>query len=495
MGIIQKQAIKNTFYTYLGAVLGFLTSSFFFPHIFSTDENGLRIVITSIALLFAQFANLGFSNVTIRFFSHFRSKENKHHGFLFYPVIISVIGFSLWLILFLIFKSDIVSMNSEKSKLLADYILYLIPFVFSLVFFNVLDAYARAVYSSVVGIFLKELLQRVLIIISALLYFFSVINFKGMVIGYIISFAIPTIVLAMYLIRSGEWSLKPDTSKLSKSLASDMIRMGLFSILSGVASVTIAEIASIMVNQKLGLSAAGIYGILAGFGLIIALPARALYRISSTVIADAWQKNDVKSIKSIYSKSCITQLLIGSFLFLGLWCNIDSVLSLLPPQYAVGKYIIFFIGLGNLVEMATGVNGIIIANSKYYKYDAFFMVALIGITIITNIIFIPIYGIIGSAIASAVTITTFNVARYLFLFLKFGMQPYNMQSLKVLLVSITVFALSSLIPYFDNFFVNIFLHSAPIVIAFWILIVKMLVSEEIYSRLKVYLNLVGIKIP
>ena len=136
---------------------------------------------------------------------------------------------------------------------------------------------------------------------------------------------------------------------------------------------------------------------------------------------------------------------------MGLWCNIDSVLSLLPPEYAVGKYIIFFIGLGNLVEMATGVNGIIIANSKYYKYDAFFMVALIGITIITNLIFIPIYGIIGSAIASAVTITTFNLARYLFLFFKFGMQPYDMQSLKVLLVSIVVFVLTGFIPYFDNF--------------------------------------------
>src|SRR5690606_10898250 len=116
---------------------------------------------------------------------------------------------------------------------------------------------------------------------------------------------------------------------------------------------------------------------------------------------------------SVYRKSCINQLLIGLLLFIGIWANIDNIFKMLPAGFEVGKYVILFISLGYLIEMSTGLNGVILSTSKYYKYDSYFFIALIFITITSNYFLIPIWGITGSAIASALTLLFFNLFRFL----------------------------------------------------------------------------------
>jgi hypothetical protein len=69
MGIIEKQATKNAIYSYLGASLGFFTVMWF-AHSLTTAENGARGLLISYSALFAQFANLGFTSVTNRFFPY-----------------------------------------------------------------------------------------------------------------------------------------------------------------------------------------------------------------------------------------------------------------------------------------------------------------------------------------------------------------------------------------------------------------------------------------
>ena len=100
MGIIEKQATKNAFYSYIGAGLGFVTV-IWLANLLNEGENGARLLLISYTALFAQFANLGFISVTNRFFPYFRDKEKGHHGFLFYALIVSIIGF---LICYIIFK-------------------------------------------------------------------------------------------------------------------------------------------------------------------------------------------------------------------------------------------------------------------------------------------------------------------------------------------------------------------------------------------------------
>ena len=104
----------------------------------------------------------------------------------------------------------------------------------------------------------------------------------------------------------------------------------------------------------LDLGSLGVYTIAFYFGTLVIIPSRPLLKISGTLIAYAWARNDLTQIRDIYYKSCINQFVIGGFLFLGIWANIDNILLILGPDYLQSKWVIFFIGLGYLFDMLTG---------------------------------------------------------------------------------------------------------------------------------------------
>lgn len=482
MGIIEKQATKNAIYSYLGAGLGFITVMLL-AHLLTTAENGARGLLISYSALFAQFANLGFTSVTNRFFPYFRNKEKGHHGFLFYALIISTVGFLLCYVVFIFLQPQLIENNQIKSPLFNTVLFYLMPLTFFTVFFNIFDSYLRAGYNSVIGSFSKEFLQRVLILVVLAIYFLKLIDFKIFILLYISVTCLPTLILLFYIIRQKEWHIKPIRGFMSKELRTEMVKLGTYSILAGGAGAVVLNIDAIMVNSKLGEGATGIYGIAIQIGAIMLIPARSLYRIMTSVVAEAFKKDDIKEVATLYKKSCNTQLAIGILLFIGIYANINNIMHLLPKAYAPGRNVILVLSVGYLVEMATGINQVIIANSKYYRYDTFFVFLMVGIIIISNQILIPIYGIMGSAIATAITVCANNVLRIVFLKIKFKMQPYDFNSLKILLIAGIAVLPSFFIPALQKY-VDIAIRSSLIGGIFVLLILKFEATPELNHKIR-----------
>ena len=161
------------------------------------------------------------------------------------------------------------------------------------------------------------------------------------------------------------------------------------------------------------------------FGAIITLPARPLSKIATTIIAESWKSDDTETIRTIYSKSCLNQFIFAGLVFLLVWLNIDLVFQIIPPEYEAGKYVILFMSLAGIVEMATGLNGMILSASRYYRYQSMFIFFLLFLVIMSNWIFIPRFGITGAAIASLLSTILYNLVRAGFLYYKFRMQPFN----------------------------------------------------------------------
>ncbi|HEX8514854.1 MAG TPA: polysaccharide biosynthesis C-terminal domain-containing protein [Bacteroidia bacterium] len=493
MGIIEKQATSNAIFSYLGAALGAVTV-FWLPHLLTTDENGLIRLLVSISTLLASFGNLGFSSVTIRFFPYFRDKEKGHHGFLFYALMVASIGFLLVAAVFLLLKSWIIESNIEKSKLFVDYLYYLMPLTFFSLFFNVFDTYLRATYSSVAGSFTKEFFQRVTILLLLAVYWFNYITFPVFISGYIVLTCLPTLILMLYIIKQDEWHVKPVRGFLSKELRKEILKLSMYSIVSGGAGAIIVNIDVFMVNQLLDLKQTGIYGIAFYFGTIIIIPARSIYRITSSIVAEAFRHNRLDEIKELYVKTCNTQMAIGLLLFIGICSNVDNIMQILPPEYAAGKNVILIISLGYLFEMVTGINQIIIANSRYYKYDTYSLLLVVVLIIIANYMLIPIYGISGSAMATALTIGFYNLMRWLFIYHKFHMQPYNRNTLKLLAIAVVSFAPGLLIPYLDNLILDIITRSAVVGGLFILLILKTEATPDLNQKIRKNLKRLSIRI-
>jgi O-antigen/teichoic acid export membrane protein len=202
-------------------------------------------------------------------------------------------------------------------------------------------------------------------------------------------------------------------------------------------------------------------------------------RISSTIISESWKSGDMANIAMVYRKSALNQFIIGLYLLLGLWVTMDSLLSLMPADYAAARNVILFMGLGYLIDLATGANGIIIATSKYYRYDTWFMLVLVVFTLITNITLIPIYGITGAGIASCLTFAFFNAARLIFIQVKFGIQPFTKSFLYIAAIGGISASAAYFLPTMDNGYIDILLRGGLFSLIFGALVLWSGVSPDI----------------
>ncbi len=488
MGIIRKQTIWGTVYTYLGAGLGILTNLVLLAWFFTPEQIGLLNVLVAYSLLLAQLANLGFDNVTIRLFPYFRDETSRHHGFFAILIRVLLIGTLLSFIVFIILYPYLISRSDDA--MLKQFGFYIFPLLFFTLFFNSLDTYSRVLYKSVRGTLLKEVFQRLLVIVFIGLYVFFNFSFNVFVLLYVVALSLPTIVLffQLYHEKSISFSLQPGF--IDASLRKEMVNVSFFGIITVFSSTIVSNIDKIMIQQFLDLTQTGIYSIAFFFGVIITMPSRALSKISSAVIAEAWKSGDMNTIQSVYYKSCINQMIFSLLLFVGILATIDNLLLLLPDKYHAIQWIVFWICLGSFIDMSTGVNNLIIATSPKYKMQSLFMVIFVVIIVLSNLIFIPMYQIEGAAFASALSMFLFNFIRWIYLWKTFKMQPFNLKFLLILLIGVGVYSVSLLIPEMHPFYFDIFLRGLIITSLYLFFVWKLKLSEDINDRITVYLSFI-----
>ncbi|MFC2117994.1 lipopolysaccharide biosynthesis protein [Bacteroidota bacterium] len=489
MGIIQKQTIKGSIITYIGVIIGFITGGLLLPKYLSAEQNGVLELLVAYSLVFASLATLGINAISNRLFPYFRDKKTNHNGYFFILVCVSLAGFFLSILIFLLFKPIIIKTDLEKYALFAKYVNYIIPLSFFSLVFLVIDIYYSVLFNAVKGIFIKEFLQRIFIFAAILFIIFKLCDFESFLLIWVIALSLPGLIILINLIIDKEFIVKPKLSFLTTDLKRSMISVGAYGIIIAFSNIIIQYVDRIMINEMLGLEATGIYGRTFFFGVLIILPIRALNKISIVVIADAWKKNDIKTINDIYSSTTINQLIFGLLLFIGIWANIGNVFKIMPEVYNEGKYVIFFIGLANLFVMASGVSGPILSTSKYFKALSYFVIIFGLLVVITNYIFIDKFGMTGAAVASALSSFCFCLMRYIYLYKRYKMQPYRFKHLIIILIGIISFFASTLIPEIDNplkpnlfLIIDIFVRSSTILLIYGVLIIITGVSVAVNEK-------------
>jgi len=480
MGIIAKQSIKGSIYSYSGAVIGFINTGLLMPKFFIPEQVGLVNLLIAITLVFSQLGNLGFSGVITRLFPYFRNKENKHNGILTIGLFISLFGFLLISLLFVVLRKYLIASNYETSSLLAKNIFYIPILSFFIILFYLFDNYNKVLFDAVLGTFLREFLVRFLNLIIIVMFIFNYIDFKVFLLYYVIIYSLPTLILSIVLIKRKVFYIGGINMKILSEQKSEIIRISVFWIVAGFAGIAIQAIDKYMTNFYLGLGASGIYAVTFYFGVIVAMPARSMRKISSIVLAEAWKNNDRIIILDIYKKSTINMLIISSLLVVGIWANIDNIFEIIP-NYIQGKYVILFIAILSMIDMSSGVATTIIANSKYYKINAYVMILTLILIVTTNMIFINLWGLKGAAFASLISISLSLFIRFLFLYKKYRFQPYSGKHLKILFIAGVCLFVNYLIPKFSNYYIDILIRSSLITILFSVLIYFSKVSEDVNS--------------
>ncbi len=484
MGIIKRQAIPATFILYVGVALGYVNLVILFPLALSPTQIGLLRFLMNTAILLVPFAQLGMSNILIRFHPFF-TEDEAHRKFLFMAFALPFISFVIFFTILMFFKAPLLSIFQAKSPLILDYYMALIPLTFVLMYNGIIINYSRTLLKVVVPNFFREIGSRFLVFICILLFWQHYFGFRQLVVYYITCYGVVMLLLLTYTNGIKRYRFKISRQLVPGNLRKEILSFSLFSILASASNVLVGTIDTIMLSAMSGLEKTGIYSIAFFIGLAIELPRRSISQITSPLVAKAWADGDMPMLRKLYQKTSINQMVVGALLFLGIWCNIDNIFGLIPHGeiYTEGKFVVLFIGLGKLINMTAGNNSDLITNSKYFRFNFYSVSLLALLTIITNLIFIPIWGLAGAAIASALSILIFNLAKFIFLLIKTGLQPFDQSFLKVIIISGITFLAAWYTPYAGNIFIDLILRSSIIILLFLPGIYFWKVSDDINTTI------------
>ena len=482
MGVVIKQSIRATIHVYVGVVIGFITAVVVFPRIFTPEQVGLLNILTQISLLISQFGIFGLPGVITYYFFHFQNKEKGHNGF---PVIITwgtIIG-SVISILFLICAKSLI-LEKYTNPLFGRHYWQLVTLTtFSIIYIN-LDCYYKGFYNVVLATFLKETLQRLLLLIAAVFFIFKFCTFDGYVVLYSVAAVIPVVWLMIAIIKDGHFPWKPNWEFLTPSLRKGMLTVGFYNLLTSISSYSNGVVDNIMISSMCGLPKGGIYTTTILFGMLVSIPSRTVRKISLTLMSEAWKEDDQKKVFDLYQKSCITLFIIGFLILLGVWTNIDNILQILPHEYSIGKWAILSSCITNLIEMTVGSAGSLIGTSKHYKVQTYQSIMLVGFLVITNYIFIPIWGLTGAAFATTMSFLTYNSIRHFYIMYRWKMQPYGKEFVYVMILGIATYVIVYFIPHFPFYMIDAVMRGALVCILFGLSVYVMKISPEINNTIE-----------
>lgn len=485
MGVIKRQGIKNTVITYIGILIGAVNIIFIQPKLLTPEELGLTRLLYDFAYIIGLAVPLGLPNIIVKYFPFFKDAEKKHHGFAGFVLLIFFIGFAISASILLIFKPGITDLYKEDSGLFVRYFNFVFPFMFIVSAITVTTAYCQSLFKSTVPSFLNDVFLRLGVIIVTILYFNKVISLDVYIYFFIGLYAIELIAIMAYILFVDSVSFKPNKELFRTHRPQAMLKFGLLLCLASFASIGVRKIDALFLGS-LSLGLVAVYTTAVFISSFIEVPLGALERISHTKIADNFAKGNLPEIEKIYKDSVKYLLLIGGLLFIGINACTGYVYQIakLPEAYQSCLDVVYIVSLGSLINISTGINSALIFYSRYYILGTVLLVVTLAITVTLNIFLIPVYGIYGAAVASAIGSFIYNAMKFLFIYQKFKFQPYTLKSVYIVGLIIFCSVISFFMPEITSVpLLNLFIKGAIVSGIYILVIYKLDIAPDIFRMI------------
>lgn len=480
MSNIRRQSIISSLVIYLGFVVGML-NIYFFGKYFTPAQYGLTTIFIAIATMMMAFASLAMPNYIYKFYHHYNDHlPARRNDMVTWALLISCIGFLLVMAAGWFFKNLVIRKFGGNSPELLRYYYWIFPMGLGLTIFSVLESYGWSLHKAVLTSFLKEIVWRVLTTIIIVLFILGVIrDFDLFIKLFAFGFPVIAIILFLYLAITKKIHFTFTVSKVTRRYFKKIATYSLF-IYSGVLVITISQVFDTIVIASVlkdGVAKAGIFGLASIMSSIIQAPQRGIIGASITHLSRAWKDKNISRLNTIYKRSSINLLIFATGLFLLIMLNYTEAIRTfgLNDQYLLGFNAFMILGLTRIIDLGTGLNAQIISTSNYWRFEMTSSIVLLALMLPLTIILTRQYDIMGPPIATLISTTIYNVIRIIFLWKKFRLFPFTMQTLYSLLLGTAC--------YLVCYFLFVHLHGLGGLVLRTLLFIILYAGVVIYFRL------------
>lgn len=469
MGIIGRQGLKKTIINYIGVLIGVASTLYIYP--LEEAMYGLARFLLSMSILLIPLLTFGTNSLVIRFFPAFKDEETGHHGFLGFLLFVSFVCYViLGTLLYLCrdqFYNILQSINMDKDVFSSNLLeIGILVFLISsiTIFTTYISNFKRIV---IPGIF-NSIYLKIGLPILILLFYFRIIEIPEFKWGLITIHALILLSLVIYTYNLGELYIKPNFNFISKKILIKMSEYSFHGVFASLGSTVAFKIDTIMTASLLGFTSTGVFSIADNIAGIIASPYLSIKEISAPIVAQNLHVGKYDIVNKLYQSTSIALLVIGLGLLITVFVSIDAIFSL-STQHDVllqGKNVVLLLGMAKVVDMSAGLNNHIISYTSLYRWNIVLVLFLAVCNIAFNFTFIPQYGITGAALATFLSLTIFNLAKLIFVWIRFRMQPFTIRHIWVLVIGALAYFIGFAIPDTGYTLLNIGLKSGITLLTF-----------------------------
>jgi O-antigen/teichoic acid export membrane protein len=342
-------------------------------------------------------------------------------------------------------------------------------------YFEIFYAWLRVHMHSVFGNFIKEVGLRTASLFLLVGVYYHWITVEGFVYATAVVYLLALLITMFYAFRVEKPNFQFKIPVNTKAI----LTYTFYIILSGSVANLLLDGDKMILNQYMNIENIAFYSVATYIALVISVPSRAMHQIVYPITAKLMHENKHDEMNILYKKTSINLQMVGGYVMLGIFVNINKLYEMVPPEYAGGILVVFMIGLSKYFDLILGNNNAIIFNTKYYRTVLFLGVVLVILTVVLNMIFIPIFGIIGSAFATLLSITLYSLAKLLFVVKKLNLYPFTNQTLYSIALTLVLFLAFYFWEFPFNPIISIVLKSILMTIAYVYLNYKFVISIEI----------------
>lgn len=496
MGIVKKQAYKNTILAYGGMVVAYINTVLLFPFFTNPAEYGFYQLVVSISVLYSLLSSMGAPSIIAKYFPFYRTDDNKHNGFMHWVAGLVAISFFATTLAYIICKPVILAAYHD-SVFFAQYYYYMIPLSLFIVVFNYLEMTGRVVYQTIYSNFLQNVLLRLLTTGALIAIALHWINFRDFIFLYIAGNGLISLLLLISIMASGKFNLKLTDRRFKAIEKKEVVSFGTFTLVSSAVYVLLQKVDTLMLSSISGDDVQGVYSWYFNIAILIGVPAQALSRTTYAIVADAWRSNNLANIADVYAKTSIVQMVLGCLLFIGIIINRENLYAIAHNKaFTDPKYFSLFIviGFGFLVDMTGGLNTYILTTSHKYKLITIVVLIASVVCVGLNYILIPRYKGMGAAVSYLIAVTGVNFFTWFYTKRQFKMQPFTYKHLLVIGIALVSLAIGKYFWRMPNFYLDIVVRSGITTVIYIAFTYFLKVSEDLNEKIDELLAKVKLKI-
>lgn len=467
MSVVARQGVKYSIIGYLGFLLGTFSAIFIFPY--DMEFYGKLRYILPTAEIIVPIIVFGLSFSNVKFFAKVNA-DGKHHNMLSLSLLAVIINFLIVVGGFFLIAYWFPEFKKLEIWKMKNLILPLaLVLALSSVFNKFLTNYKRVVVPNIFENFVPKLAN----LGAFCLFFFMGFAEKSAYGFFFMMFVISLFGYGLYTNRLEKVKFDFDLGYFKKdNFYREILTYSLFGFLGNIGNYIAIKIDSYMIGEFISFEENGIYNNIYSIISLIVVPQMGLFNLSAPIINKVLANGDYNELDRFHKKTSLSLFFLGLVLFCCIAVGFPYLADFMKngEDLRSSEPIVWVLGFAMLFDLATGFNGHIISLSRYYKFNIVVMLILAVLTITTNMLFLKHtdLGILGIAMAYAISLSLFNIIKIIFNYIKFKVFPLGIEMMYAMILGCISINVALLLPDLKLNILNLFYKPAVVLIVLFI---------------------------